>query len=405
MKLKTMRDADFSGKRVLLRVDFNVPLKDGQVGDDTRIRAAVPTILQLLKSGARLIVCSHLGRPKGQVVDELRLDPITPVLAQRLNMLAEELGMQPYNVIKLDEVVGDKVKTAVAAGGPQDVFLLENTRFEPGEEKNDPALCQQFAELADVYVSDAFGAVHRAHASTEGVAHLLPAYAGLLVEKEVSNLAKVIAAPQRPLVVILGGAKISGKIEVLEHLLPLADSVLIGGAMANTFLKAQGHSTGKSLVEDEMVETAARLLDDAKQHGTELLLPLDYMVTDDLKNPRGQGTVEAHCIGELDIAVDIGKRTREAYHRVIARARTVFWNGPMGVFEVEQFAEGTFAVAQALADVYNTAHTVVGGGESVAAVNRAKLASRIHHVSTGGGASLEFVAGMQLPGVEVLCAE
>jgi phosphoglycerate kinase len=227
----------------------------------------------------------------------------------------------------------------------------------------------------------------------------------LLLEKEVNNLAKVIANPQRPLVVILGGAKISGKIEVLEFLLPLADSVLIGGAMANTFLKTQGLPTGKSLVEDEMLETAARILEEAKQHGTEFLLPLDYVVTDDIKNSRGQGVVDANSIGQLDVAVDIGKRTREAYRRVIEHARTVFWNGPMGVFEVPEFAEGTLAIAQALADVYNTAHTVVGGGESVAAVNQAKLASRIHHVSTGGGASLEFVAGLKLPGVEVLLAK
>ncbi len=402
MKLNSIRDASFAGKRVLLRVDFNVPLKDGQVSDDTRIRAAMPTLVHLLKAGGRVIVCSHLGRPKGGPSPEFRLDPVVPVLTERLNMLAQELGMQPFHVVKLDEVVGVQVQHAIAAGGPQDVFLLENTRFEPGEEKNDPELCKQFAALADVYVSDAFGAVHRAHASTEGVAHLLPAYAGLLLEKEVGNLAKVIADPQRPLVVILGGAKISGKIEVLDHLLPLADSVLIGGAMANTFLRAMGQATGKSLVEEEMVETAARLLEDAKQHGTELLLPLDYVVTDNLSNPRGQGVVEAGSIGELDIAADIGKRTREAYRRVIERARTVFWNGPMGVFEIEQFAAGTVAVAQALADVYNTAHTVVGGGESVAAVNQAKLAGRIHHVSTGGGASLEFVAGMKLPGVEVL---
>jgi phosphoglycerate kinase len=405
MKLNTIRDANFAGKRVLLRVDFNVPLKDGQVSDDTRIRAAMPTIVQLLKGGARLVICSHLGRPKGGPTPEFRLDPIVPVLSQRLNMLAQELGMQPFNIVKLDEVVGEKVKQAIAAGGPQDVFLLENTRFEPGEEKNDPELCKQFAELADAFVSDAFGTVHRAHATTEGVAHLLPSYAGLLLEKEVTGLAKIIADPQRPLVVILGGAKISGKIEVLDFLLPLADSVLIGGAMANTFLKAQGLPTGQSLVEDEMVGTAARLLEDAKQHGTEFLLPLDYIVTDNLQNPRGQGAVDANGIGELDIAVDIGKRTREAYRRVIERARTVFWNGPMGVFETPQFAEGTLFIAQALADVYNTAHTVVGGGESVAAVNQAKLANRIHHVSTGGGASLEFVAGLKLPGIEVLAVK
>lgn len=402
MELKTIRSADLQGKCVLLRVDFNVPLNDGQVGDDLRIRSAMPTIVHLLKAGAKVITCSHLGRPKGEVKDEFRLDPVAPVMEQRLNMMLEELGMPKRNVVKLDETVGDYVKQVIDNSDDNDVILLENTRFYPGEEKNDPEFCKQLAALADVFVSDAFGAVHRAHASTEGVAHLLPAYAGLLVEREVSNLAKVVAAPQRPLVVILGGAKISGKIEVLDNLLPLADTVLIGGAMANTFFKAKGYQTGKSLIEEDMVDKANALLEDAKKHNTELLLPLDVVVTDNVANPRGIGTVDANAIGQMDAAADIGKRTRDAYRGVIERARTVFWNGPMGVFEKEQFANGTMAIAQALADVYNTAHTVVGGGESAAAVAQAKLAKKIHHVSTGGGASLEFVAGIKLPGLKVL---
>ena len=402
MQLRTVSGADFANRRAIVRVDFNVPLKDGAVADDTRIRAALPTISHLVAQGARIVLCSHLGRPKGQVRDELRLDPVAPVLQELLNERQREARGPSLLVIKCDDCVGEAVAAQVERAAAHDVILLENLRFHPGEELNDPDFARQLAALADVYVSDAFGTVHRAHASTEGVAHLLPAYAGFLVENEVEALSKVIRDPGRPLAIVLGGAKISGKIEVLEHLLPAADYVLIGGAMANTFLAAQGLPTGRSLVEKEMVETAARMLALATKHNTELLLPLDYVVTDDLEQPGGASTVAAGAIGLNDIAADIGEKTCRSYRKVIEHARTVFWNGPMGVFETEQFSHGTMAIAQALAGVYNTAHTVVGGGESVSAVQLAGVGAKIHHVSTGGGASLEFVAGRELPGLKVL---
>ena len=308
----------------------------------------------------------------------------------------------PVEVLALADCIGADVQAAVAAAGPRQIILLENLRFHPGEEQNDPAFAAELAKLGDVYVSDAFGTVHRAHASTEGVAHLLPAYAGLLVEREVAALAKVTHDPAKPLTIVLGGSKISGKIEVLQNLLPLANSVLIGGAMANTFLFAKGLQVGRSLIEEDMADTARQMLDLAKQHGTELLLPVDYVVTDDMLEPTGVSTVAAASIGVSDIAVDIGSKTCRMYLEEINHSRTVFWNGPMGVFEIEQFSLGTLAIARALAGVYNTAHTVVGGGESVSAVVGAGLAGKIHHVSTGGGASLEFVAGRELPGLTVL---
>jgi phosphoglycerate kinase len=402
MKLKSFRDAGLAGKRVLTRVDFNVPIQDGRVADDTRIRAALPTIERLVKSEARIILCSHLGRPEGAVCDELRLAPVAPVLEQLLNTYLARNNIEPRRVVVLDDCIGEEVRQAVDAADARDVLLLENLRFHAGETANDPQFAGQLAAVADVYVSDAFGTVHRAHASTEGVAHLLPAYAGYLVAEEVDALNKVAHEPARPFVIILGGAKISGKIDVLAGLLPRADTVLIGGAMANTFLKAQGIGVGASLVEDEMVGTAQQMLALAMQHGTELLLPFDFVVTDSLEPPGGASTVAARSIGSHDIAVDIGESTRERYRDEIRRARTVFWNGPVGVFEVEQFSHGTMSIAHALANAHNTAYTVVGGGESVAAVNKAGVYGRIHHVSTGGGASLEFVAGKELPGLRAL---
>lgn len=402
MKLRSIRDGEFNGKRVLVRVDFNVPIMDGQIVDDTRIRAALPSIVHLIKGGAKVILCSHLGRPNGQVVDGLRLDPIAPVLRDVLNFALVRSGMSPVKVAKLDSCIGSEVEAEVARIDEGMVGLLENLRFEAGETANDPVFAKQLSELADVYVSDAFGTVHRAHASTEGVAHLLPAYAGFLVEREVEELGKVLHNPRRPLTVVLGGAKISGKLEILHNLLPIADNLLIGGAMANTFLKAQGMETGASLVEDSLLDEANSLLLKAGEHDTHLMLPTDYVVTTNIQEAERVGTVPTESLQQDDIAADIGEETRATYANVIKDSGTVFWNGPMGVFEKDEFAGGTMAIATALSELQFQAHTVVGGGESVAAIKRAGVADRISHVSTGGGASLEFVAGRELPGLKVL---
>ena len=402
MKLRSVREADFSGKRVLVRVDFNVPIKDCQIVDDTRIRAALPSIVHLIKGGAKIILCSHLGRPKGQVVDGLRLDPIVPGLRDVLNFALVRSGMSPVKVAKLEACIGPEVEAEVAHIDAGIICLLENLRFEAGETKNDPEFAKQLSALADIYVSDAFGTVHRAHASTEGVAHLLPAYAGFLVEREVEELGKVLNNPRRPLTVVLGGAKISGKLEILHNLLPIADNLLIGGAMANTFLKAQGMEAGASLVENGLLDEANSLLLKAGEHGTNLMLPSDYVVTTNIQEASRVGTVPAESLQPDDIAADIGEKTRVAYADVIRSSGTVFWNGPMGVFEKDEFAGGSMAIALAMSELQFQAHTVVGGGESVTLVNRAGLADRISHVSTGGGASLEFIAGRELPGLKVL---
>lgn len=439
MTLKTIADADVLGKRVLVRVDYNVPLREEhgrwQVSDATRISASIPTIAWLVEHGAKVILCSHLGRPKGREM-QYSLGVVAPVLEALLNgdpaaempegahlrsqleaalssdvaakalpigieRLAEH-GVEALRVVALDETTGPAVAEAIAKAGPGDILLLENLRFDAREEHNDPAFAAELAALADLYVSDAFGTVHRAHASTEGVARLLPAYSGFLVEKEVRALSAVIRDPKRPLVVIMGGAKISGKIEVLDKLIPLADMVLIGGAMANTFLGAQGFGTGKSLVETGMFETAKRLVSLADEKGTVLLFPVDYVVTDNLESPRRIEVKLAHDIGSDDLIVDIGPKSIESYGEALNTAATVFWNGPMGVFERPEFANGTLSMALALAQIHDLAMTVVGGGESVDAVNRAGVADRIRHVSTGGGASLEFVSGADLPGIKVL---
>ncbi|MEZ5337823.1 MAG: phosphoglycerate kinase [bacterium] len=402
MKLRTIDSLDVTGRRVLLRVDFNVPLRDGRVTDDTRIRAALPTLVELLKRGARLVLCSHLGRPDGQTVPELSLAPLVPVLRDALNSALAIEHLAPLEVFLSPDVAGEGAQRTLEAAG-NNIVLLENLRFEPGEEANDQQFCQRLAALADCYVSDAFGTVHRAHASTEGVARLLPSAAGRLVEAEVSALSKVIDKPVRPLVIVMGGAKISGKLEVLESLIPIADSVCIGGAMANTFLAAQGHNTGNSLVEESMFPEALRMLELAKERNTALLLPLDYRVAERFDNPETCELRSANGLQDGDVALDIGDATLELYHNVIWEARTVFWNGPMGVFEQERFAAGTLGIARTLAAVSDRgAVTIVGGGESVAAVNRANVAAALTHVSTGGGASLEFVAGDELPGLKVL---
>ena len=387
MNKKTVKDINVTGKRVLVRVDFNVPLAEGKVADDTRLRAALPTIQYLLDQGAKVILMSHLGRPKGKVVEELRMDPV----AERLS----ELLGRP--VRKLDDCVGDAVKAAVAEMRPGDVILLENTRFHPEERKNDPQFAKKLAELADVFVNDAFGTAHRAHASTVGVAQYLPAVAGLLMEKELNFLGKALESPERPFVALLGGAKISDKIGVIENLLTRVDALLIGGGMANTFLKAQGYEVGQSLVEDESLGVAKELLERA---GEKLALPVDAVVADRFAADAASKAVPVDEVPPDWRILDIGPRTVELFKEKLAEARTVVWNGPLGVFEFPKFAAGTEAIARFLADLEAT--TIIGGGDVVAAVRRAGVADRITHVSTGGGAALEFLEGKELPGVAAL---
>jgi len=388
MNKKTIRDIDVKGKRVLVRVDFNVPLSEGMVSDDTRIRAALPSIQYLLNRKATLILCSHLGRPEGQVVDDLRMDPV----ARRLSELLE----RPVN--KLDECIGPKVEAAVQAAKPGDVILLENTRFHPEEKQNDPAFAAQLAALADLYVNDAFGTAHRAHASTEGVAHYLPAVAGLLMEKELEFLGSALASPERPYVAILGGAKISDKIGVIENLLGQVDALLIGGGMANTFLKADGYDVADSLAEEGSLDTARGLLERA---GNKLVLPVDVTVADRFDAEAFSQVVSVAGVPPRWRILDIGPRTLELFQERLAGARTVVWNGPMGVFEFPKFAMGTEAVARMLAALQD-ATTIIGGGDSAAAVKRTGLAGKMSHISTGGGASLEFLEGKTLPGVAAL---
>ncbi|MBC7233737.1 MAG: phosphoglycerate kinase [Chloroflexi bacterium] len=388
MNKKTIRDIEVAGKRVLVRVDFNVPLdKAGQITDDTRIRAALPTIEYLRDKGAKVIVCSHLGRPKGKVAEEFRLTPV----AKRLSEL---LGTP---VQKTDDCIGPEVEKAVAAMKPGDVLLLENLRFHAEEEANDPGFAKQLAALADVYVNDAFGAAHRAHASTEGVAHFLPAVAGFLMERELTFLGKALADPTRPFVAILGGAKVSDKIGVIENLLPKVDWLIVGGGMANTFLKALGYEVGASLVEEDKVELAKDLLQRA---GKKLMLPVDVVIADAFAADAQHQTVPVDKVLPGWRILDIGPQSVEAFNAVLKKAKTVVWNGPMGVFEFPAFAAGTVAIAKSLAETDAT--TIIGGGDSAAAVEQAGVANKMTHISTGGGASLEFLEGRVLPGVAAL---
>jgi phosphoglycerate kinase len=390
MNKRSARDLDMRGKRVLVRVDFNVPVKDGQVTDDTRIQRALPTIRHILSEGGRPILISHLGRPKGEPEPEYAMDPV----AERL----EELLGEP--VLKLDAAVGPEVEKELDNWDGRGVVLLENSRFYPGETKNDPEFSEQLASLADLYVDDAFGAAHRAHATTVGVAERLPAAAGLLLEEEVDYLDGVLENPERPFVAILGGAKVSDKLGVIESLLEVADTLLIGGAMCFTFFKAQDYEVGDSLVEDDYLEEARRLMDEA---GDKLVLPADVVVADRMEEDAESETVGVDNIPPYKMGLDIGPRTVELFEEHISGAKTIFWNGPMGVFEIEAFAKGTEGVARAVAAASAEGTTsVIGGGDSVAAVRKLGLEDRMSHISTGGGASLEYVEGKELPGVAAL---
>lgn len=384
---KTIRDTDVKGKRVLVRVDFNVPLAQGKVADDTRIRAALPTIQYLIEQGARVILMSHLGRPKGKVKEELRVTPVAERLAELLD--------RP--VAMAVDCVGEEVEAAVDRLRPGDVLLLENLRFHPGEEANDPEFVSRLASLGEVYVNDAFGTAHRAHASTEGVAHRLPAVAGFLMEKELNFLSKALESPEQPFVAILGGAKISDKIDVVDNLLGKVETLLIGGGMANTFLKAQGYQVGQSLVEEESLPLARELLDKA---GHKLVLPVDVVVADRFDAEAESKIVNVEEVPAEWRILDIGPATVERFAQELSKAKTVVWNGTMGVAEFPRFAAGTQAIIEMLAK--SQATTIVGGGDTAAAVQQAGLVEKMTHVSTGGGASLELLEGKVLPGVAAL---
>lgn len=390
MRLRTLRDLPVQGRRVLLRADFNVPLQDGHVADDTRIRATLPTIQWLRGQGARVIACSHLGRPKGKVDERLRLAPV----AERLSQL---LGVP---VRYAHDIVGPEAHALARELGDGDVGLLENLRFDPREEQNDPGFAAELAALADCYVNDAFGAAHRAHASVVGVAQRLPSAAGFLLEREVRALSRVLEANDHPFVVVLGGAKISDKIGVIKQLLQRADAILLGGGMANTFLKAAGYQVGRSLVEDDHLDTASSLREQAAARGVQLLLPRDVVVAPSLDDSAHRAVVPVDAVPADAAIFDIGPETVAAFAEVIQPAALVVWNGPLGVYENPAFREGTRGVAQAIAACQG--YTVVGGGDSVAALQELGLADNVDHLSTGGGATLEFLEGKQLPGIHVL---
>jgi phosphoglycerate kinase len=384
---KTVRDIDVKGKKVLVRVDFNVPLKDGAVSDDTRIRGALPTIQYLLDNGAAVILCSHLGRPKGVADPKYSLKPVAEYLQK----------LVPNKVYFADDCAGESAVKGAAALKPGEILVLENTRYYAGEEKNDLGLAEKLASLADLYVNDAFGTAHRAHSSTEGVTHFKPGVAGFLLEKEIQYLSSAVEDPKRPFVAILGGAKISDKIGVIKNLLSKADKVLIGGGMANTFFAAKGINMADSLVQEEAIDTAKEIL---AAGSDKLVLPVDMVIADAFDNNANKKVVDVADVENGWRVLDIGPKTVELYSKLVADAATVVWNGPMGVFEMPEFAKGTFAVAKAVAD--SNAISIIGGGDSVAAIQQSGLASKVTHISTGGGASLEMLEGIQLPGVAAL---
>lgn len=387
---QSIRDVDVRGKRVFVRVDFNVPMQNGVITDDTRIRAALPTVRYLLDHGAAVILASHLGRPKGTVVEAMRLGPV----AERLSQL---LGRPVHTV---PDSIGSETEQAAKALRPGEVLLLENLRFHREEEQNDPAFARRLASLGDLYVNDAFGTAHRAHASTAGIADYLPAVSGLLMERELDALGRVLENPARPLAALIGGAKISSKIGVLHHLLAVADCFLIGGGMANTLLKADGVNVGSSLVEDDKLNAAREFLDAAREAKRHVQLPVDVVVAEKVETGAAARIVSVDAVSGADKIVDIGPRTVTQFKDVLHDAGTVVWNGPMGVFEIPEFARGTQEIARALAN--SDGEVIVGGGDSIAAVEQAGVADRMAHISTGGGASLEFLEGRELPGVAVL---
>ena len=390
--IKTIEGVDVRGKRVLVRVDFNVPVKDGVVGDDTRIRAALPTISYLVEHGARVILMSHLGRPAGEGYEEkFTLAPAAARLA--------ELVDAP--VVFASDTIGEDARAKAANLSDGSIIVLENLRFDKREKKNDPAFCEELASLADLYVNDAFGTAHRAHASTAGVAALLPSYAGFLLAGEVDTLSGMLDAPERPFVAILGGSKVSDKVGVIDALIDKADTIIIGGGMCFTFLLAEGKQVGTSLKEEDWVERAGEMIQKAKAAGVKLLLPVDIVAADAFAEDAAKVTCDADSIPEDMMGLDIGSKTEELYASAIAQGATVFWNGPMGVFEMKAFEHGTKAVAEAVA-ANTQAATIIGGGDSVAAVNKFELADQMTFISTGGGASMELVEGKPLPGVEAL---
>lgn len=391
--LENINKGELENKRVLVRVDFNVPLSESlQIKDDTRIRAALETIKYLLANGCIIILMSHLGRPKGKIVEKMRLDPVARSLEKILKR----------KITKLNDCVGDYVQKTVAELTPGDIVLLENLRFYKEEEENEPLFAQQLASLADIYVDDAFGAAHRAHASTTGVANYLPSFAGFLMAREIKALDRLVINPNRPYISIIGGAKISGKIEILERLTEISDKVLIGGGMAYTFIAAQGFEIGKSIWEHSQIDFVKRLMAKSQRSGEKIIIPLDVHEAYDYSADSESHIVSINEIGEQMLGMDIGEKTIGEFKKIIDSARTIFWNGPLGVFEIPKFARGTNEIAKKIASLSGKVYSVVGGGDSISAINELGLGPKFSHISTGGGASLEYVAGRKLPGIEVL---
>jgi len=396
MKKKTIKDLNknqLEGKKVLVRVDFNVPLNEElEITDDTRIEAALSTIKYLISNQAKIILMSHLGRPKGKVIEKLRLNPV----AQRLSELLEQ------KVKKLNDCIGEEVEKAVLNMQKSEVILLENLRFYSEEEKNNPEFAKSLAKSADIFVNDAFGTAHRAHTSTVGVARILPSCAGFLMAKEIGVLSNLLENPERPFVVVLGGAKISGKIEIVQNLLSIADRILIAGGMSYTCLAALGYEVGNSLLEEYDLKIVRKMLKKAEEHGNKILLPVDLIITKEVSEKIKGKLFEIVNIPKDGIGVDLGERSLVKFEKEIKKAKTVFWNGPVGVFEIEKYAKGTNRIAKILADMQGKAVTIIGGGDSIAAIDKAGLVEKMTHISTGGGASLEFLGGKKLPGIEIL---